>query len=101
MPVREGRKGLELEKNGEIEVHERSASSAQREAGEGDTRPTQAEFDQMILHAVEVVTRALGPNSPSEAVAEVVKGYMVAFVKGDFIHSVNEKVESEDSDSPF
>jgi hypothetical protein len=50
-------------------------------------RPTQAEYDAVIVHAIDFVHHAFSKhqNVVAEAIAEIVKGYMVAFAKGDFV----------------
>jgi hypothetical protein len=53
------------------------------------TPPSQSEYEGVLTHAIKIVTQAFDAatkdtNVNHLAVAEVVKGYMVAYVKGDF-----------------
>jgi hypothetical protein len=65
-------------------------------------RPTQAEYDAVIVHAIDFVHHAFSKhqNVVAEAIAEIVKGYMVAFAKGDFVVEPKEKPAQEKPGTP-
>lgn len=85
---------LELRgKDGTITIsRDTPTTSAPQQAGSApssdDGIPTQAQYEGVLGHAIQFVGREFEQLSTAEtdfrAVAEVVKGYMVAFAKGDF-----------------
>lgn len=69
--------------------------------------PSRAEYEGVLAHAIAFVagefSKVLTPGdlALTGAVAEVVKGYMVAYVKGDFQAPKPALAEEHDPDIPF
>lgn len=111
-------KVLELKDGkGEVTVTERGTAPVEQPASKQTvgqpsySKPTQAEYEAILAHAINFVTHQLflaelGASEPKavnqNAVAEIVKGYMVALAKGDFVPSPVKPVEEVDpKDIPF